>query len=458
MKDQKNKHEKLTSVRPNFLIVVVLLFGLLIAPLFESFNTSAFSVSEEDEGSILYFPDDIYDPIDPSPVIPDPSDLSRRIGGYREDSVGSFVFFDVVDEGIENHTHYYTEEKIVLFKSISVENLVIYEQKTESYLYNIKSDRADFQIYDDTSAKMKIDVKPSAVLDGEVSVSFEIDEENADIIPIGNEGVKIDYGAFTATLVPYGPMEGRMDITGRNGRPTHITFTVTEDTLLIFWIEDERIYEDFNINEMMRVGIIEKQIGGKIRVESENEQPYHMSVIYDDISLLGRALDNRTLHMMVSSHTLGEEGNIVVADLSSTVMNVTSFEKLNVAFDGEPIPEVDSYSELTAKSSEAACLILRGREGVMIFVNVPHFSTHSIVIEGMIDISEAALEENYLGVYLYYIPTLVFSGVAVSFGSIYKIYKEKIEKTIKDKKDDSGERFKGKKGQEKKVKKTNEID
>lgn len=421
MIDLKVKRRKVRNQPSYRCFIVVLSSLLLITLLFGPSVTDAVSILDGYEG-YEDPPDDIPGPIDPT--IPDPSNLSKRIGGFIEDNVGSFVSSDIIEDGIANHTHNrYTEENITLFSSIRVENLVIYEQNPENHHYRIKGDRADFQVYDKPSAEMNIDVKPLEVLDEDQLISFEIGEENAHVTPIGTEGVKIDYGEFTAILMPYGPMEGERDIVKRNGKPSQVDFTVAKETSFIFRIQEERIYDDLDINEILLQGIKEKRLGAKIRVEAMNEGYHQMSVIYDEISLLGQVLDKGRFQMMVSSDTLGEEGKIVLADISSTVMDVSSFDNLKVTFDGESIPEVDSYSELTDRSNEPTYLILSGDEGVKVFVNVPHFSTHTIIIEDWIDITDTDLEETYLGDLFYYIPGVVFSAAVVSIGAIYKRYR-----------------------------------
>lgn len=56
-------------------------------------------------------------------------------------------------------------------------------------------------------------------------------------------------------------------------------------------------------------------------------------------------------------------------------------------------------------------MVITGEEGVRILFNVPHFSTHTITIVYIAEVSE-----HYLGSLLYYVPTAVFSAGIVLLG------------------------------------------
>ncbi|GEM_PF-2475739 len=384
------------------------------------------------------------DPIYPDPVIPDPGNLSRRIGSFGEDKEGSFVSFDVLDDGIKDHIHHrYTEEGVNLFKSIRVEDLTIYEKTPRDYLYEIRGDRAHFRVYDKPSAVMTIDVRPQEGPEMEQHISFEIDDQNTDIIPMGANGLQIDYGEFTATLLPYGPMDGLREYV--RGRTSYINFTVFEQTSFVFRVEEKRIYHDVDIFEMMNQGIESGRIGAEVRAETVNGHYKQMSVIYDRIALMSQMLDDRAFQMVVSSDTLGNDGKVIMADISSTLMDISEAEDLNVTFDGEPIDRVDSYSELTARSGEATYLLITGEESAKIFVNVPHFSTHTIIIEESVDITDEPTV-GYIGDFMYYLPGIVISAVVVILGAV-------LTKSKKSKEKEKGFEGKGRKNEEEEEKK-----
>lgn len=375
--------------------------------------------TEDEKGGV---PEPPY-PIDPDPVIPDPGNLSQRIGYFSEENLGNFVFFDVIERGIADHTHHrFTEENITLFESITVEDLQIFEKTRKDYLYDIRGDRADFRIYDKPSALTRIDVKPEDIPFGEQSISFNIDEEHGEIIGGGPKTVEIDYGEFRGVLMPYGSIEGRIDQMTR--RDSYVNYTLTEKTSFVFMLEEKRAYEFIDVFEFKNEAISDGQLGAEVRVEKIENEYHYRTIEYADMKVLSQMINEKTLQMMVSSDSIENGGAIVAADISSTVIDVTSHDDLNVTFDKEPIPEVETYTEMIDRSKEATYILLSGEEGAQIFVNIPSFSSHTIMIEEIVD---TEIEDTYLGDILYYLPGIIVAGAVAAIGSIYKKYKNKIK-------------------------------
>lgn len=422
LKGGKEKRQAPSSFRSGWTLSSLFLTILLFSSLFSPLVTGSLPVSDQ------VFYDDHPGP-DPGPVIPDPGNWSDRIGGFDEAGVGSFVSFGMMEDGIQDYTHYrYAEEPITLFESVVVEDLTVYEETPKDYTYEIKGDRADFRFYDEPSALMRVDVKPQET---EQHVSFHIDEEQAEIKPGGPRVAKVDYGEFTGTLIPYGVLEGRRE---DMEDPSHVNFTIEERTSFFFRIEEKRVYDGVDLSEIITQSLEEGRLGAEARIEKVEDEHRQMSMIYGDFILQSQMLDSEAFKIMVSSDSLGEEGKVVVADISSTVMNISAAKDLNVTFDGEIIPEVGSYSELTARSDEACYWMVMGEEGVKVFVNVPNFSTHTIMIEDVADTPDLD-EETYIGDYLYYIPGVLLSVAGVTFGAIYRKYRKKIQKEAENKSD-----------------------
>ncbi len=371
-------------------------------------NDDIVPLENSDEG------EDVSDDI-PGPGIPDPGNRTRRIGDFKEGMRGSFVSFERGSEGIDEHIYLIdTDEEVTLFNSIEIPDISVFEEISKEVLYQVNGDRATMEIYDKPSALMKIEVRPITT---EQTISFR--KENLNIEGREKNSIRIDYGGFIGTLTPY----------GSSGQPPvveddSITYIVEEATTFIFRLDEEMIYGDEEISGIIERGIMEGRIGAEVRVEAKNDGFQQMSVIYDELNLLSQMLNDRTFQLMVSSETLGREGKIIAVDISYSVMDISSVKELNITFDGDEAYIVENYQQLMGKSDVPAALPLLGEEGIQIFVNVPNFSTHTIVIEDLTGVTEEIKE--FFGDYIYYIPAAVVTGGLVIFGALYqKKYRKK---------------------------------
>lgn len=375
-------------------------------------NDDIVPLENSDEG------EDVSDDI-PGPGIPDPGNRTRRIGDFKEGMRGSFVSFERGSEGIDEHIYLIdTDEEVTLFNSIEIPDISVFEEISKEVLYQVNGDRATMEIYDKPSALMKIEVRPITT---EQTISFR--KENLNIEGREKNSIRIDYGGFIGTLTPYGS-SGQPPIVEDDS----ITYIVEEATTFIFRLDEEMIYGDEEISGIIERGIMEGRIGAEVRVEAKNDGFQQMSVIYDELNLLSQMLNDRTFQLMVSSETLGREGKIIAVDISYSVMDISSVKELNITFDGDEAYIVENYQQLMGKSDVPAALPLLGEEGIQIFVNVPNFSTHTIVIEDLTGVTEEIKE--FFGDYIYYIPAAVVTGGLVIFGVLYqkKIQKKRVRK------------------------------
>ncbi|MBS3816975.1 MAG: hypothetical protein KGY76_05370 [Candidatus Thermoplasmatota archaeon] len=355
-------------------------------------------------------PPDPDPPDPPGPGIPDPENITRRIGNFEDDKKGGFVSFDSVEEGISNHT-FIAWEDVTLFESVTIDGLNVYEERSNGYVYQIMGDRGEIHVYDDASARLKFDVR---AVGPEQQISFKAgeltpEEKQNGIVGMSNDG-------FSGSLIPYGSSKNdeTLDLSVQDG---FINYTVETKTSFIFRLDERRNYrgiEDYSgfINQ----GFSEGQIGAELRVEAVEDGFYQMPLFYGDMNLQSKMMNERTLRMMVSSSPLETENKLVVVDISSTVMNVSSPEDLEMTFDNESIEHVDSYSDLVEKSEEPGYTLLRGEEGIQVLVNVPHFSTHTITLQRTEEVTQAESEESYFGRYVYYLPAAMITACIVAFG------------------------------------------
>jgi len=367
-------------------------------------------------------------PDDVGPVRPDPGGMSRRIGAFEE-GIGSFVSFEPIENGILNHSIRVGEdEHLTIFDEVYIEEFGKYDERVAGHTYSLRGNAAEFRLYDTPTTLLKLDVYSLSEFGRQVSFrlgdmyDIEVDEKE----------VRISNEIYSGSLICLDRPGHAHRVSEENngfiiGNNEFINFTVEERATFIFRMDmdgfEGRI-RDF-IRERMRKG----RIGAEFRIESTDEGFRHTSTSYQDVNMKAQMRDENTLKMLVSSETLGDEGTLLLLDISSTVMEISSKENIDLRFDEESAEfiEKDNVEELD-ESNNPSYTLIQGDEGTHILVNVPTFSTHSITIEYITD-----AVDQYLGSLFYYIPAAIASVGVVLFGLLYrKRGKKKNKKKDKD--------------------------
>jgi len=356
------------------------------------------------------------------PFRPDPGEMSRRIGGFEEE-IGSFVSFEPIEEGISNHSIRVGEDEyLTIFDEVSIEEFGKYDERDAGPTYFLRGIAAEFQLYDTPTTLLKLDVY--SLGESGRDVSFRLGD--MDDIEVDEKEVRISNEVYSGSLI-YLDRRGQ----GQQGPEERNDFTIENDDLISFTVEERATFifrmemDGFEgrIRNFVRERIRKGRIGAEFRIESTDEGYIHTSTSYRDVDMKAQMRDENTLEMLVSSDTL-DEGTLLLLDISSTVMEISSKEDIDLHFDGElaEFVEKDNIEELD-ESDEPSYTLIQGDEGTHILVNVPTFSTHSITVEYITETLD-----QYLGSLIYYIPAAIGSVGLVLFGLLYKKRDKKEEK------------------------------
>jgi len=356
------------------------------------------------------------------PVRPDPGEMSRRIGAFEEE-IGSFVSFEPMEEGISNHSIRVGEDEyLTIFDEVSIEEFGKYDERDAGPTYFLRGIAAEFQLYDTPTTLLKLDVY--SLGESGRDVSFRLGD--MDDIEVDEKEVRISNEVYSGSLI-YLDRRGQ----GQQGPEERNDFTIENDDLISFTVEERATFifrmemDGFEgrIRNFLRERIRKGRIGAEFRIESKDEGYIHKSTSYRDVDMKAQMRDENTLEMLVSSDTL-DEGTLLLLDISSTVMEISSKEDIDLHFDGElaEFVEKDNIEELD-ESDEPSYTLIQGDEGTHILVNVPTFSTHSITVEYITETLD-----QYLGSLIYYIPAAIGSVGLVLFGLLYKKRDKKEEK------------------------------
>jgi len=364
-------------------------------------------------------------PDDVGPVRADPGGMSRRIGGFEE-GIGSFVSFEPMENGILNHSIRIGEdEHLTIFDEVSVEEFGKYDESVAGHTYFLKGNAAEFRLYDTPTTLLKLDVY--SLSESGRQVSFRLGDMDVIEVDESEREVRISNEVYSGSLIyldrpghaQRGPEENNGFIIEND---EFINFSVEGRGTFIFRMEMDGFGQKIRnfVRERMRRG----RIGAEFRIESTDEEFRHTSTSYQDVNMKAQMRDENTLEMLVSSDTLADEGTLLLLDISSTVMEISSKEDIDLHFDGElaEFVEKDNIEELDELDYPSYTLI-NGDEGTHILVNVPTFSTHSITVEY---ITERL--DQYLGSLFYYIPAAIASVGLVLFGLLYRKRDKKEEK------------------------------
>ncbi len=362
------------------------------------------------------------------PGIPDPGEMTRKIGGF-EGKIGSFVSFDTIEDGISDYSLRIDEDQhLSIFDEVKVEEFGKYDENAADHTYFLEGNGAEFQLYDNPSTMLKLDVHSLEESGRRVSFrlgDMEVDEEEDGVVRISNDHysgnlISIDISRSGRG----GPREGNDFIREKDG---FINFTVEDRATFVFRMDMDGFQE--RTRNSVRERIRDGRIGAEFRIESTEEGYSYLPFSYRDVNMKAQMRGENKIEMLVSSSTLGDEGTLLLIDISSTVMDISSKEDIQLLFDGEPATfmGVEEVFELE-ESDDPFYTLIPGEEGAHLIVNVPSFSTHSITVEYLTETID-----QYLGDLMYYIPAATASVGLVLLGLLYrKDDKDKEKKKDKD--------------------------
>ncbi|MFW6304307.1 MAG: PepSY domain-containing protein [Candidatus Saliniplasma sp.] len=146
----------------------------------------------------------------------DYEDEGRRKGVGRrwEGTQGTFVSFELLENGVSNHTLHTNTTDLLLFESVIIPDLKTEDVETKGALFEIEGDDTDIKIYDVAPALMKID----AETDYDDYLNPDLDSL------IGhNEAIDIAYQHVNGTLV-------KMELDEDDGRYIYEIEIVEDET------------------------------------------------------------------------------------------------------------------------------------------------------------------------------------------------------------------------------------
>ncbi|MEF8835994.1 MAG: hypothetical protein V5A76_07565, partial [Candidatus Thermoplasmatota archaeon] len=362
-------------------------------------------------------------------------------GGFGEDG-GSFVSFDTIDKGISNYS--IRDEDTSIFEEVWIDEFGKYDERAAGATYFLKGNAAEIQLYDTPSRILKVEVY--SLDESGRNVSFRLGDMEVDNDMSEKNRVKISDDNYSGNLISLDTPGHAQRVDGGNDK--FINFTVEDRATFIFRMEMDGFQEE--VRNFVRERMKEGRLGAEFRMVSTEEGYNYTSISYRNVNMQAQMRDENKLDMLVSSETLGDDGTLLLLDISSTVMDISSIGDIDLRFDGDPAVFIGEPQELD-DSNDPSYTLIPGEEGTHILVNVPEFSTHSITVEYITD-----PVDQYLGSLTYYIPAAMASGGLVILGLLYK--KEDKKKKEEDRKKkrisiagDSQNYEKGK-GKEKRIK------
>ncbi len=354
------------------------------------------------------------------------------IGHFEEGTDGKFVSFELIEDEIRNYTINRNNGTIRAFDKVTIEDFIIDDEESKGSFYEVEGeDDIEIRIYDVYPGILKINSES----EGLFNISFDLGDFEVN----GKDGrnLNLTYENHTAKMLavtqgppdnvpgnhnegengngnppvnitpPVGPKK-KLDIVVENG---FVNYSSTADMFIMFRMTDAEDEKESEMEENISHGISKGEIGGEVEVDKDNGGYKEVSLSYADMSIMTQVQDKNRVRMMVSSDTLGENGTIVAAEISRSVLNADDVRDIKVAFDGKNISMADDYEDLKNSSDGAEYLISIGQDKVQVLVMVPHFSTHSIDI--FKSVSSIAGTSDIIGNLSYYLPAVLITSLII---------------------------------------------
>lgn len=353
------------------------------------------------------------------------------IGHFEDGTNGRFVSFELVEDEIRNYSIKRNNGSIRAFNKVSIENFIIDDEESKGSFYDIEGEDVDIRIYDVYPGILKINSESEDLF----KISFDLGDFEVN----GKNGrnLNLTYKNHTAKMlaVTQGPPSNvpRNHNAGENGNgnpPVNITppvgpkkklnievengyinYSSTADMFIMFRMTEAKDEKESEMEENISKGISNGEIGGEVEVDKDNGRYKEVSLSYADMNIMTQVQEKNRIRMMVSSETLGENGTIVTAGISRSVLNADDVRDIKVAFDGKNISMADDYKDLKNSSDGAEYLVSIGQDKVQVLVMVPHFSTHSIDI--FKSVSSIASNTEIIGDLSYYLPAVLITSIII---------------------------------------------
>ncbi len=350
---------------------------------------------------------------------PEEGNKSGDIGDFRKGTEGSFVSFDVSRQGISNHIFRRKGDRFCLFQDIDIEEAEIDESRSEGALYHIGGRNLDIDVYDSSSALIQMRIGQIKA-ETERRISFELGQiEPVDKKITGNlVDLRTGDGEMNSSLLIPNSETESFSWNYENG---HINLTAEEGIRLIFRASKQGFNkgEGYGLDDhRFQEGIVNREIGGEITIEKDQNRYREMSIAYSDMDMLTHVSDRR-IEVLVSSNTL-RHGRTLLISFSKDVIDISDIGEESVLLDGNSLERTKDYSDLIDEKKDPKYILTEGEDKVRVMVEIPDFSSHTIQI---VEETETGGEDP-TGDFYFYLPAALGVAILVLISSIFWRSKE----------------------------------
>lgn len=208
----------------------------------------------------------------------------RGIGRFWNGTRGTFISFELLEDGIKNYTLHTNKTELLLFERIRIEDLIIEDTETQGSIFEIEGDEAKIRIFDVAPALMKIEVEADDT--DKRTISFNLGD--MDVVGLEGPNLVLTYNNYTAKLLSGsredGPWNSPLDI---EIDEEVVNYTFKKELFFVFRMtdfgENERERErEKEMEQNISNGISQGKIGGEVIVDSDSERVSDLTVSYAD--------------------------------------------------------------------------------------------------------------------------------------------------------------------------------
>lgn len=280
-----------------------------------------------------------------------------------DNHTGAYVSFDVTDAGIAD----YTVDGRLLLTNVSADGSADFEEfKIEGAALKLEGERTEVKIIDNPRGVMKFETEDGPITvqiaDGLSVQQVRDDDDDGDDGDEYHLILRDEGGNMTAHLF----VEDGFDYDGPNG-----TLTAAKEIRLV-------------VVSAPGLGERSDDAGKAIargRIAAEVDVPragLYLEAEYADVNVSVRPTDRG---FVATVDREDPEGRTILFTLSESAL--ADPQGLEVRFDGEPIGLADDVDDVLDPSDGVAeYLIIVGGQGTQVWVQVPHFSPHTIELRG----------------------------------------------------------------------------
>lgn len=279
---------------------------------------------------------------------------------------------------------YKTNHIDIAFQVLSdaaLERLLEKEEWLEQYMQNIAFQRLSFEkpeihftyenctveMHDSSISFLKIKTTGSIVLSG--LTNYTVSRTSACIVELANDD-------FSGTIMGSYPLQFENDS------------IIGQKTVMLLGLDTQPLCSETakikTVEEAIKTGVL----GGEITVVRDDKDYLTDTVsYYNNVTIRNETLSRKQADFIVSGdhHTTGKTVKINIGQ------NVLSTNKLEVLFDGEPIPLADDLEDVLNPNDDGlqpeyvmVNVTAGGGDEFFLLVSVPHFSEHRITLRSVI--------------------------------------------------------------------------